>query len=104
MGIKPPKENCHRGTENTEKDAAVSGEIRTIFRVSWRSAVCPQWLCGQSEWGVAAAGGKGAAAARGLLFAADRGGDEILDGVSCGVIPLFGERAAAGPGSEGRGG
>src|SRR5690349_9489982 len=52
---------------------------------------------------VAAAGGEGAAAARGLLLAADCGADEILDGVGGGVIPFFGKRAAARPCGHGRG-
>src|SRR6266481_7071089 len=53
-----------------------------------------------SKWCIAAASGKRPAAARGLLFAAYGGADEILDGVGRGIVPLFGERAAARPTGE----
>src|SRR5271165_4670500 len=54
-------------------------------------------LLPSSEWRVAAAGGKGAAAASGLLFAADGGADQIFDGVGGGFVPLLGERTASCP-------
>src|SRR5580704_8773969 len=52
------------------------------------------------EWRVAATGGEGAAAAAGLLLAADGCGDEIFDRVGCGVVPALGEWTAARPGGE----
>src|SRR5580704_18095832 len=57
-----------------------------------------------SEWRVAAACGKRAAAARGLLFAADGGADQVFDRVGRCVIPLLRQRTAACPARErGRG-
>src|SRR5258708_13373052 len=53
-----------------------------------------------SKWGVAAAGGKRAAAVRGLLLAAHGGADQVLDGVGGRVIPLFRKRTAACPAGE----
>src|SRR5712691_9666775 len=44
---------------------------------------------------IAGAGGKGPAAANGLLLAARGGGDEVLEGVGCGGIPGFRQRRAA---------
>src|SRR5258708_3771116 len=52
---------------------------------------------GNSEWRVAAAGGKRPAAARGLLFAAHGGTDQVLDGIGGCVVPFFRKRAAARP-------
>src|SRR2546426_8771650 len=46
---------------------------------------------------VSAAGGKRAAAARGLLLAAHRSADQILDSIGGCVVPFFSERAAARP-------
>src|SRR2546430_1870703 len=56
------------------------------------------------EWRVAAAGGKRTAAAGRLLFATHRGDDQVLDGIAGGFVPLLGERAAARPRRECRGG
>src|SRR5260370_40432120 len=56
------------------------------------------------ERGVAAAGGKGPAAASGLLLPAYRGGDEIFERIAGGFVPFFRERAAARPAGERRGG
>jgi len=47
-----------------------------------------------SEWCVAAASGKRPAAARGLLLAAYRRADQVLDGIGCRIVPFFRERAA----------
>src|SRR5260370_13738095 len=55
------------------------------------------------ERGVAAAGGKGPAAAGGLLLAAHRGGHKIFERVAGGFVPFFGERAAARPARQRRG-
>src|SRR5258707_3708087 len=57
----------------------------------------------RSERCVAAAGGKGPAAAGGLLLAAHRGGYEIFERVAGGFVPFLRERAAARPAGE-RGG
>src|SRR6266403_5670756 len=56
-----------------------------------------------SERCISAACGKRTAPPRGLLFAADGCGDQVLDRIGGGVIPLFRERAAARPSREGRG-
>src|SRR5439155_25285690 len=58
------------------------------------------FLCFPLEWCVTGARREWAPAARGLLLAANGSADEILDGVSCGVIPLLCERAAARPSSQ----
>src|SRR5260370_12122409 len=51
----------------------------------------------RSERGVAAAGGKGAAPARGLLLAADRCLAQVLERVAGGFVPFLRYRAAARP-------
>src|SRR5258708_5463123 len=52
---------------------------------------------GNSEWRVAAAGGKRPAAARGLLFAAHGRTDQVLNAIARSLLPLFPQPAAPAP-------
>src|SRR5467141_1347986 len=86
---------CVRWMEVKEKSRRVAGCDLESSTSSTSSTSLTSFT--SSKRRVAAAGGKRTAAARGLLFAAHGGADEILDGVGGGIVPFFGKRAAARP-------